>query len=330
VSTGATIPYHQRQNKHVERQIFIDILRRVDRWRPMEKYLYVGFGGVYFEDFKLLHRHFGIDQMISIEQEEWLIPRQKVNLPYGCIIPRRQLSGEFIQNVEEVRQGYPLADHLLTWLDYAKSSELPNQLTEVRALLPKLEADDVLKITLSANPKWLRGGSRTELENRLENLKNKVGAQYLAEGLTEEDVENERLPEVLLGALKRMISEGMTESPRLYFQPLGCYVYRDSVTMLTATGILLHRGDRKKFFATFDFDGFALSSRDWKLHRIKVPALSLPEKLMLDQLLFEKSPSEVSRALSFRFAEDLDESLELIENYQKLYRYYPNYHRVQF
>jgi len=330
VSTGATVPYHQRQNKHVERQLFLDILRHVDRWRPMDKFLYVGFGGIYFEDFKLLHRQLGIDQMISIEQEQWLIARQNANLPYGCIEPRHQLSGDFIQRVEEVRREYQHAHHLLIWLDYVKASELPDQLSEVRALVPKLDANDMLKVTLSANPRWLKAGTRTELENRLENLINKVGAQYLPEGLTEEDVENDRLPNVLLDALARKISEAMTESPRLFFQPLGCYVYRDSVTMLTATGIVLHRADQDEFLARTRFKDFEFASLDWELHEIAVPDLSLQERLILDKNLFGRTAPEIGQKLGFRFAEDLDDSQELIENYRKLYRYYPNYHRVQF
>lgn len=329
MNTGATVPYHQRQNKHVERQVFSEILRHLDRWNPMRRYLYVGFGGVYFEDFKLLHNQFGIDQMVSIEHEAWLLPRQQANLPYGCIAPRHQTSTDFIQGVEKNKEEYPSADHLLIWLDYTKAAELPEQLNEVRALIPKLEAGDVLKVTLSANPRWLSSGPGSELQNRLENLKDKVGAAYLADGLREDDVRNDSLPGVLVGALKRKISEGMTESPRLFFQPLGCYVYRDSVTMVTTTGIVLHRGDAERFLANTGLKDFELASLDWQLHTIDVPDLSLREKLMLDRLIFGKSATEISHELTFRLEEDVEDSLELIENYRKLHRYYPNYYRVQ-
>ncbi len=329
MSSGAVVPYHQRQNKHVERHLFLDLLRYLDRWQPMESYLYVGFGGIYFEDFKLLHWHFGIDQMLSIEQEEWLLARQGVNVPYGCISRRHLSSGELVQKLEEVRAEYSDANHLLMWLDYSKASELAEQLNEVRALVPKLEAADVLKVTLSANPRWLNSGTGSQLENRLENLKTKVGAAYLADGLTVGDVTNDGLPEVLLGALKRKISEGMMESPRLYFQPVGCYLYRDSVTMVTATGIVLHQADEKKFMAQTNLDDFEFSSLNWQLHRIDVPDLSLQEKLMLDKLLFAKTSEEISQTLTFQLSENPDESLELISNYKRLYRYYPVYHRLQ-
>jgi putative O-methyltransferase len=330
VGIGATIPYHQRANKHVERLIFIDLLQRVDRWRSIAKYLYVGFGGIYFEDFKLLHMHFGIDSMISIEQEDWLLPRQEINIPYRCIKARRETSSEFIQSVEAVKRDYSGTDNLLIWLDYAKASELPDQLKDIRALVPKLEANDVLKVTLSANPRWLGKGPSSELQNRLDNLKNKVGAEYLGDGLTEEDVQNDNLPIVLLNALKRKIAEGMMESHRLSFQPLGCYVYRDSVTMLTMTGIVLHRAEEKQFLARAELDTqtFQLSSLNWELQRIEVPDMSLQEKIILDKLLFEKSPAQIQDELSFRFAEDPDESIALIENYKRVYRYYPNYQRV--
>ena len=49
----------------------VDLLDRVDLWRRIAGYLYVGFGGIYFEDFKLLHSHFGMRKMLSIENQNW-------------------------------------------------------------------------------------------------------------------------------------------------------------------------------------------------------------------------------------------------------------------
>jgi len=333
MSQGATLPYHQRQNKHVERHLFVDILRLVERWNPLRSYLYVGFGGIYFEDFKLLHDQFGIDKMISLEQEAWMLPRQEVNLPYGCIAPRHETSAEFIRNIEASKVQYPGAANYLIWLDYVVSKELPNQLDEVRALVPRLNPGDILKVTIPGNPRWLNKGSGSQLENRLDNLKNRVGSAYLAEGLTEGDVRDDALPAVLLGALKRKLAEAMAESPAFAFQPLGCYVYRDSVTMLTATGIVLDKGDIGAFLDRTHFRDFELASPDWALHSISVPDLSLREKLVLDKLLFRqadrRSAAEIGAELGFQFEEDGDESAALIESYIKFYRYYPNYHRVQ-
>ena len=42
-----------------------------------------------------------------------------------------------------------------------------------------------------------------------------------------------------------------------------------------------------------------------------------------------KQPRRFAGELSFRFEKEADESLDLIRNYLKLYRFYPNYQRVQ-
>jgi hypothetical protein len=61
--------YHLRTNKAVERLLFIELLRRLDRAlsRPIAQYKYVGLGGPYLEDFNLLHATFGNNEMTSLE-----------------------------------------------------------------------------------------------------------------------------------------------------------------------------------------------------------------------------------------------------------------------
>src|SRR6185312_1491718 len=90
-----------RQNKHVERELFLDILAHVDRVRPIKSYLYVGFGGAYLEDFRVLHSHFGNTAMLSLEQESWVYDRQLLNIPYGCVKCRNMTSSQFIQEFED-------------------------------------------------------------------------------------------------------------------------------------------------------------------------------------------------------------------------------------
>jgi hypothetical protein len=328
---GTAVPYNLRQNKHVERQLFVDLLNCVDRWRSLKNYLYVGFGGIYFEDFKLLHSHFAIRKMLSIEGQKWVLPRQKKNIPYGCIDHEHCDSGEFIRTVGMYRERYN-ADNLICWLDYASPTQVAAQLNDVKALLPSLMPNDVLKVTMVADPYTLattpKPGEDIH-EKRLEILRQRLlGTQFLPDGLTAEQVREDRYPEVLLRSFQRVIAEAMKESSSLIFQPVGSYVYKDTTQMLTVTGIILETAELDNFMKRTGLKEFDLAGLDWRLQQINVPDLSLREKLLLDRTIFNRTASEIETAMEFTLDEDPEDSIKMIESYVKFYRYYPNFHRV--
>jgi len=331
MSGGTAVPYNLRQNKHVERQLFVDLLDCIDRWHPLKDYLYVGFGGIYFEDFKLLHSHFAMHKMLSIESQQWVLPRQKKNIPYGCIDHEHCDSSEFTRTVGKYRDKYK-ADNLICWLDYASPTQLAAQLSDVKALLPSLVANDILKVTLVADPHTLatvpKAGEDIH-EKRLEILRQRLlGTQFLPDGLTADQVREETYPEVLLGSFQRVVAEAMKESSSLIFQPVGSYVYKDTTQMLTLTGIVLEKTQLDSFIGQTGLKTFDLAGLDWRLQHINVPDLSLREKLLLDGTIFKKTPGEIEAAMGFKLDEDAEDSIRMIESYVKFYRYYPNFHRV--
>ena len=329
--SGTTVPYHLRQNKYVERRIFVDLLAYLDRWKPLKTYLYVGFGAIYFEDFKLIHSQFAIKKMLSIEREKWIMPRQKINVPFGCIDHKLCNSSDFVQRVDTYRHSYKVTN-ILAWLDYAGGTEIANQLNDVKALIPSLVANDILKVTFEADPEKLV--PKTDLADeeiftaRLEQLRSRLGAQFLPEGVKPEQMTETAYPMVLCEAFKRVAASAMKESPELVFQPVGCYAYKDSVQMVTLTGILLRRTERAQFRARTRLETFALASLLWELHRIEVPDLSLREKFILDREIFQKTAKGVEKRIRFSFAKDRTESLNMIDSYMKFYRYYPTYYPV--
>jgi hypothetical protein len=329
--SGATLAYNLRRNKYVERQLFMELLARFCRWKDIRDYLYIGFGGVYFEEFKLLHTRFCVNKMISLEREEWMLSRQILNKPYGCITPLPGKSAELVMNVDSYRTENN-AQNLLIWLDYVSADEFPTQLSEIRSLVPKLDHADILKVTFSLHSRWLNNGpSKNKFVNRLETLRSTLGSAFLAEGISITDVSDDGLPHVFLDALKRKIAEGLTEVPTLEFVPLGCYLYSDGTPMLTVTGAMIRRQEQADFESRFGFDNSEVNftSPGWEIHRIAVPDMSLRERIEIDQRLTGKSAEQIATELSFKFEEDDEASLDLIRNYMKLYRFYPNYHRVQ-
>jgi hypothetical protein len=337
---GERVPYHLRQNKHVERELFLDLLVNIGRRVRWKDYLYIGFGGPFFEDFKVLHSKLGIRQMLSIENSQHVFLRQQNNVPYGCIRREPISSGDLIQRISEIRARFKDTQSVLMWLDYADSKRLGTQMDEVRALLPRLTRHDILKVTFNANPATLgdlpadeqKGQDLQErrLEHRMSVLRSRLGAKF--PGSTKpEDLKPVNYPSTVLSVLKLQVSEGMRENAQLTFQPVGCFAYADGEhTMLTCTGIILRHSEKSKFLSATALRRHSFASLNWEVHKIDIPYLSAREKLLLDTLLFDKQPEQIVNQHGMWFSDDAERAAEMISDYTKFYRFYPHYHRVYY
>ena len=85
--SGATAPYQLRPHKAIERNLFMDLLKRIDAANNVDltKYRYVGFGAAFLEDFKVCHLELGIKVMDSIEMSKFAYSRQIFNNPYNFL-----------------------------------------------------------------------------------------------------------------------------------------------------------------------------------------------------------------------------------------------------
>lgn len=338
MSGGAYVPYHVRQNKAIDRQLFIDLLARINRFTPIKNYRYISFGGPFFEDFKLVHSQFGIKRMISIEGSEAVYSRQLFNLPLSCIRPCNTLSGDYINS-------YTSTTPTIFWLDYAAPNKLREQIQEFQSLLSKSNELDIVRITLNANPGVLspevmirENGKRETTEERntrrFEVLKHRLG-DFLPSDVTSENMVVRFYPGILLRALEfatNSIMEGRRLKEGLYFQPLAAYVYSDHMhPMLTLTGILINKNQRRDFFQKSEIKKWEHATNSWhEFLPINVPALTAREKLFVDSWLPTRKGKTIQKKLNFLFAETAEESLDVIENYRRYYRYYPNFQRVIF
>jgi hypothetical protein len=337
---GERVPYHLRQNKHVERELFLDLLANLGRRVRWKDYLYIGFGGAFFEDFKVLHTRLGINQMLSVEYSWHVFLRQENNVPYGCIQREQVSSGDLIQRIEPVRWRFEKAKSALIWLDYTDAKRLGTQMDEIRALLPRLRRYDVLKVTFNANPATLgdlpaaeQGGQdlqQRRLDHRIGVLRARLGKKF--PGSTKaEDIKPANYPKWVLSVLKLEVSEAMKESPDLVFQPIGCFAYADSDhTMVTCTGIMLTHAERLRFVTAAALKKNEFASLNWEVHKIDIPYLSAREKLLLDTLLFNTSPEQIVNLHGMWFNEEAEKAAAMISDYAKFYRFYPHYHRVQY
>ena len=76
------LSYSRRPAKYIQRHMVVDALRRLRAFSPLEEYEYVGFGGMEFVDFELIHRQLGIKRLVSIEENGKDAARFRFNVPF--------------------------------------------------------------------------------------------------------------------------------------------------------------------------------------------------------------------------------------------------------
>jgi hypothetical protein len=330
--SGGAIAYHLRENKAIERNLFIDLLAIVGRVKNISEYTYSGFGGPFLEDFKAIHSALRISKMNSIEMDENVWQRQAFNRPSTFIALHNCKSGDFLRSHEFI-------DGNIVWLDHTSPKGLYEKLSDFQLLVSKLGKYDVAKITLNANAGTL-GNSDQEngSAHRLKKLLDRLG-DYGRSDLEEDDVLPRRYPTTLMRAVQNAVGRLSTRKSGDYFQLLSAFVYQDGMhKMLTVTGVILDaKSDQDKvwFFEKSRIDHWLFKNLDWSPPQmISVPALSMKERMTLDAALpvskdlnagdhlvstLGYCPSEVGNELDAR---------QLLKNYAMLYRAYPLFSRV--
>lgn len=339
---GAAIPYALRQNKSVDRKIFIDLLRRFQRYRPLDEHVYISLGGPSLEDHKLVHAELGLTRLISLDGEADVVDRQLFNLPVECVTCLHRTTKQFVDQFwpELARIGYDEDANVVVWFDYTEPRRLGEQVQEFQALLPMLNEGDVVRITVNANPSAIyetnsRNLGRRETaeeaqSERFSRLRNRL-ADLTPPDAAADDMTRERLPLVIarsfsLAALGALPPRSPTE-----FVPVSIVRYADGQQMLSITGVLIKRGTRAEFLKTTGLRDWDFFSRSWvNVHVIDVPYLTLRERLFLERLLPNMSARKMRQKLPFLFDGDPKRTLDVLAQYKKHYRYYPHFHHVVF
>lgn len=325
--SGDQVPYHLRFNKAVDRSIFLELLSRVHAARSLFGYTYIGFGGPYLEDHRQIHNQFGLEHLISIEANENVVARQQRSLPLSCIQCLHKTSGDFVSQYAE-------EGNAVIWLDYADPKAVREQLQEVEALLLRLKAYDVLKVTLNANVQTLGDKQIAEPElrkQRWEVLRARLG-DYLPAACTIEDVRPSTYPQLLLRALQRVARRVGVDSGRHEVRAVvvTSFSYTDLFhRMLTVSLVVLPRGKTTSFLNQTGI-------RKWSLRlpsnnapiEINIPALSARERMALDPLLPSGTASRLSSRMGFECGRDRESSLAMLRSYKKFYRHLPLFTRV--
>ncbi|MFH1737704.1 MAG: O-methyltransferase [bacterium] len=328
MSTTPSLPYKLRPNKAVDRELFLALLGRLAATLKIESYRYIGLGGAFLEDFRLVHARLGLHDMVCVESEESIHLRQKFNRPVDCI--------ECIHNsLEEYIDSTDFEKPVIIWFDYTDPSKMTDQIERFSRTISEVPINSILRITLNSNPSTLgepkpdeiaarvgglmgdSGQRRTLQEWRLERFRERLGylfpSDLKADGMTFKSFGKSVLTVLYLA----VEGEALKVSDRKVVWALATH-YADGQPMVTATLIVTDTNDKQLEVLTQEWP---FSSTPEDPMKLDMPALSTIERLTMESC---NDPRE-------KMGYDLPKS-ELGENpyemFRRFYRVYPHFARI--
>lgn len=331
---GETLPYHLRPHKAVDRRIFIDLLGRFERWRPLHDYAYISMGAYPMEDHRLVHRHFGLKRLISFDLEEEVVSRQKFNRPIASCVCLCKASGDVVSNLQDVLNEGNAEDAagVIIWLDYTNPQMLGEQIREFQELIDGAAPNDVVRVTVNANPSSL-GEAEAGLDGRKPTAEDTRRArfaalreridEYLPSDAGPEKVTSKEYPGLLARAFGNAAAEAFPPSDTNEFLPISIVSYADGQQMVSITGVILDKTETPVFMSKLGLKEWPFLVSGWsQIHHLEVPDLTYRERLFFEQKMNETSPGELRDEMGFALGKGNGE--EFIRNYLKYYRFYPS------
>lgn len=319
MASTRTVNYSVRASKHVERQMIVEVLQRVDRLPPrLESYRYIGFGGIFFTDFLLAHRHLGLTAMTSIEQSG---PPERFtfNRPLACIDLRFGPSGTVLPDVlGRLRRTDTPA---IAWLDYDGS--ISTTVTADAALVAAQAVPlTLLMITVNSEPP-------PDVSSRIPWLQ-----RHLHEQMPPDIVDGAQLGGWKLAELshrlfsaeiaRTLVDRNLALEPfeQLRYRQLLRFHYADGARMLTTGGIF--HTDAQADLVTDAFGGLGqIRSLADKPLTIEVPVLTAREVRHLFDQLPVPSPTTSPGSPSGVSSPGVPEGD--VAQFADIYRHYPLY-----
>lgn len=330
MSVGQSLPYRLRPNKAVDRELFLSLLMRLAPKLALEKYHYVGLGGPFLEDFRMIHSRLGIAKMTSIERDEQVHKRQIFNRPIACI--------ECVyKSLEDYLDETDFDSPAIIWFDYTEPRGITTQIERFARTIGKVPIGSVLRITLNANPASLGrpeprdisvegedeasedGAQKPTIQEwRLARFKERLGTLFPS-GLTADGMNSKTYGMSLLRVLKLAVEkEALSYPDRRIVWALTTH-YSDGQVMVTAALVVCQSDDKAidELVNTWEFHATTDAP-----HRLDLPALSMLERLTME------SNDDAQTKMGFELPRS-DMGENPFEVFKKFYRIYPHFSRVE-
>ena len=361
-------PYQLRPNKAIDRFLLVDLLRHL----PLEErkqYEYIGMGGPFLEDFKIMHHYFPEMKLTSIESNLHTFKRQKFNRSFKDIKLVHKEIKQYFENFDGFRKP------LVVWFDGTSFKKETIQI--IHTILRKLPLNSIFKITArvsfdtephfeqfasdaseaiqiylkqnSALTKKKQSGMTNDISSVLSRLAKQKDEtirlmqslqDFLPEGYEELLYDLPSRAKLYFRVLQKVVESVYPRTGNTVFHLLSSHYYSDGTTMISLTGILVRRQEVqniKKLFHSFKDQGDRLDGPV----QIDSPILSVKERMKLDPLLPMCATKSVGgrskKTIGCRLRQELgyliDNSKKTTESklefYNSYQQYSPFFSRVQ-
>ena len=319
--------YSVRPNKHVDRELFAELVGCVLADRTVDRCAYISMGGPQMVDHISMYKRNGISKLYSFDAEDSVVQRQVFNSPTSTTRCEQMLAGELADRLGEIERALDV-DRFVIWLDYTGNINRGEQITEFQVLLENLKPGDLARISLDASmpPDRLKANLRKEIKAdhmlaMTELLKREIGE------LHPEDIQlgSERdIPRYFSTCLMRACDRAVHSRPDnpIQFIPVLETSYTDSCPMYTCTLLAQDADGNPRSPAGFHF----LSAGWGSIEALEVPELTAREKSFLDRLL-DKADDEFNQNLGYSIAREA-QALRQWASFKKFHRFLPQFLHV--
>lgn len=307
------IDYSIRPAKYAERRMIRDVFRRVAPFGPPEDYLYIGMGSVWFADFTLFHRSLGIKDMISIESSTKALQRVKDNAPFRIELA----AGRSEKELPKMN----LNRRCLIWLDYDDALS-PNMLMDMRTVAGRVASGSVLAVTVRAERAREIDQEDTDADetgrSALDRFKSTFARARVSQDLDAYDLVGRPFATLSRSLLSSeieaaLVARNRKEEEEAIFRPICSFDYADGVLMTTLVGMICAKSDLATYTAC-DFDSLPFVHADRSAFNITIPKITTREFRLLESQMPTEMPIELGSIPE-----------KEAENFERLYRYLPNY-----
>lgn len=290
-----------------------DALKRLSEFHSLDNYRYIGFGAIYFTDFLLFHKELGISKMISIESDIAKKDRYEFNRPLNCINIEYGSSTEVLPRINW-NENKPD----IIWLDYDDSFK-SYMLDDLEYILANLLSGSIFIMTCN--------GSIAKEGTRLDYLNNKFGNKVPL-NVTEVDLTPNKshavIRKMMNGVINRALNErnaGEKKQLKYIYEQLFNFTYKDGAPMVTIGGVVFQEKDRDTYIkCKFSDLNFLTNKNEDNPYDIEMPCLTFKEISKINKKLPCTDPTDI--IISGVSEKD-------INNYIKLYKYFPYYMEIQ-
>lgn len=299
--------YLLRTNKNIERKLIFDLLTRAYSREVCSQLWYLGFGSMWFSDFKLAHRHLEIEEMISIERLDYA-DRANFNSPLASIRVEPGESNAVLPKLVTERAEKPV----IAWLDFDGYLD-ESVVTDINTLLGNAAANSVL--IFSVNSHLSNYKSRTEDSKKRAKTETAAGwiesilgassieLKYQPTQLPNESYRDsvtiEQFPEFLSGALLTYMKHHMVKLARQHnnetisFLPLFQLHHQDGAPMITVGGAVVTPSSEKLWKQALAENILLSNNTETPCYRrLDLIPLTIKEKITLDSCLPDSQGEE--------------------------------------